>query len=205
MSGELGVPSRLVQQVLQTLLTARLVMEISGAEPAYAPARPLDNITAHHVLMAMRATPGQELVTRDEPVREEVYGEFARIQEAEKKVASSVTVLALVHRARTRLELSEPQPAEDKLRLKPALVPSIEPAASPDIEVAKKQVAATGAAGGESTPDSPGTAGAGNEVRKEATRTPATAASGESKPARPIQAAQKLAEPVSDAEREFPL
>ena len=32
----------------------------------------------------MRATQGQELVTRDEPVREEVYGEFARIQEAEK-------------------------------------------------------------------------------------------------------------------------
>ena len=36
----------------------------------------------------MRATQGQELVTRDEPVRAEVFGEFARIQAAEKAAAS---------------------------------------------------------------------------------------------------------------------
>ena len=131
MSGELGIPSRLIQQVLQTLIAAHLVIEISGAEPSYNPARPLENINAHHVLMAMRATPGQELVTRDEPVREEVYGEFARIQEAEKQVASSVSMLALVNRAQARLEIDAP-PATEEIKFKHALVPPAAPSPAPE-------------------------------------------------------------------------
>jgi membrane protein len=104
-SSELGIPSRLVQQVLQTLLAARLVVEIGGVETGYSPARPLEAITCHHVLLAMRATHGQEPATRDEPVRVEVLGEFARIQAAEREAASAVTMLALVNRAQARLEL----------------------------------------------------------------------------------------------------
>jgi membrane protein len=127
MSGELGIPSRLVQQVLQTLIAAQLVIEISGAEPAYTPARPLETITAHHVLMAIRATPGQELITRDEPVREEVYGEFARIQEAERQVASGVTMLALVNRAQARLEIAPPLPGEQTIKLTPLFAPALTP------------------------------------------------------------------------------
>ena len=61
----------------------------------------------------MRATQGQELVTRDEPSRAEVYGEFARIQEAERVAASSVDILALVNRAHARLEISPP-PSHEK-------------------------------------------------------------------------------------------
>ncbi len=106
MSGELGIPSRLIERVLGTLVLARLVVEVSAEEPAYAPARPLEAINCHHILLAMRALLGQELVTRDEPVREEVYGEFARIQAAEKAAASTVTMLDLVNRAQARLELA---------------------------------------------------------------------------------------------------
>jgi membrane protein len=105
-STELGIPSKLVQQVLQTLLAAHLVVEIAGTEAGYSPARPLDTINCHHVLLAMRATHGQEPATRDEPVRVEVLGEFARIQAAEREVATSVTMLALVNRAQTRIELA---------------------------------------------------------------------------------------------------
>jgi DNA-binding IscR family transcriptional regulator len=105
-STELGIPSKLVQQVLQTLLAAQLVVEIAGVEAGYSPARPLDTINCHHVLLAMRATHGQEPATRDEPVRIEVLGEFARIQAAEREVATSVTMLALVNRAQVRLELA---------------------------------------------------------------------------------------------------
>jgi membrane protein len=101
-STELGIPTRLAQQVLQTLLTARLVTEVVGAESAYAPARPLDAINAHHILTAMRSGGGQEL-----PMRMEVYGEFARIEEAERKAASAVTMLALVNRTRARSEISD--------------------------------------------------------------------------------------------------
>jgi membrane protein len=109
-SAELGIPTKLAQQVLQTLLAARLVTEIAGAESAYAPARPLDAINAHHILHAMRTSGGQELPSQNEPVRAEVYGEFARIEEAERQAAASVTMLALVNRAQARLELTPPSP-----------------------------------------------------------------------------------------------
>lgn len=106
MSRELGIPSKLVSQVLQTLLAARLVVEVHGVEPGYAPARPLETINCHHILLAMRATQGQELVTREEPVREEVFGEFARIQAAEKAAATTVSMQTLVTRAQSRLDLT---------------------------------------------------------------------------------------------------
>ena len=130
-SNELGVPSRLAQQVLQTLLAARLVIEVSRAVPAYVPGRPLDTINAHHILMAMRATVGQELFTRDEPVRAEVLGEFARIQEAEKLAASSVTMLALVSRAEARMQLTPPVPDDQDEKM----VSGLSPGAAPVIDL----------------------------------------------------------------------
>jgi membrane protein len=95
----LAVPTRLVKQIMRTLSAARLVTEAAGPEPAYLPARPLETITCHDILLALRSSQGQELTTRDEPARSEVYGEFKRIEEAERQAASSVTMLALVNRA----------------------------------------------------------------------------------------------------------
>lgn len=114
-STELGIPSKLVQQIMRTLLAAGLVVEVTGREIGYSPARPLESINCHHILLAMRATHGQEPATRDEPVRVEVLGEFARIQDAERTAAASVSMLAMVHRAQARLRLeaaSRPAPAE---------------------------------------------------------------------------------------------
>jgi membrane protein len=107
-SAELGLPSRLVQQVLRTLLAAGLVLEIHGAETGYSPARPLESITAQHILLAMRTVLGQDMIPQDEPVRTEVFGEFARIQQAEEAAASAVTLQALVNRVQARLELAPP-------------------------------------------------------------------------------------------------
>jgi membrane protein len=101
----LAVPTRLVQQIMETLGAARLVTEAAGAEPTYLPARPLENITCHDILLALRASEGQELETRDEPTRIEVYGEFHRIEEAERQAASSVTMLALVNRAQGQKQI----------------------------------------------------------------------------------------------------
>jgi len=101
----LAVPTRLVQQLMQTLGAARLVTETAGAEPAYLPSRPLENITCHDILLALRASQGQELETRDEPTRSEVYGEFHRIEEAERQAAASVTMLALVNRGEGQKQL----------------------------------------------------------------------------------------------------
>jgi membrane protein len=107
MADEIAVPTRLIQQILQTLAAARLVVETAGTESAYVPARPMESITCHDLLLAMRASQGQELATREEPTRQEVFGEFQRIQEAERQAASSVTLLALVHRAQNQLEHHE--------------------------------------------------------------------------------------------------
>lgn len=98
LASELSIPTRLTHQVLQTLLGARLIVELAGRENAFAPARPLDQITCHDILQAMRASHGHEVATRDEPTRKEVYGEFQRILEAERAAAESVTMLELVNR-----------------------------------------------------------------------------------------------------------
>ena len=103
----LAVPSRLAHQIMQTLSAARLVVETAGAEPAYLPARPLESITCHDILLALRATHGQDLAARDEPSRSEVYGEFHRIEEAERQAAASVTMLALATRAQAQKKLTE--------------------------------------------------------------------------------------------------
>jgi membrane protein len=201
MSSELGIPSRLVQQVLQTLLAAHLVAEIAGAESAYIPARPLEKINAHHVLMAMRATQGQELVTRDEPVRAEVYGEFARIQEAERRVASGISMLMLVDRAQARLEISPPPDDDEELKLKAAFIPPAE------------QAAASLRAALESAPVSDLPESAPVETIQEpqaeserlqpvqvAEQTPPVARSPEK-----VRTTPTVVEPQSDEEREFPL
>ncbi|MGN6554855.1 MAG: YhjD/YihY/BrkB family envelope integrity protein, partial [Verrucomicrobiota bacterium] len=187
MSKELGVPSRLVQQVLQTLVAAHLVIEVSGAEPAYTPARPLEEITAHHVLQSMRASQGQELITRDEPVRAEVYGEFARIQEAERQAASSISMLTLVHRAQARTDLTLPDLDDGKLQLKPALTPSSQfKPASETVDVSASEHPAP--------------------ERREEREEPVTenVAAFQTEPDH-SDVARPIAEPLKDEERDFPL
>jgi membrane protein len=105
----LCIPTKLVQQIMHTLCASRLVVEASGSEPAYLPARPLDKITCHDLLLAMRATHGNELATRDEPSRHEVFGEFHRIEEAERKAADCINMLALVHRSIEKQIQAPPQ------------------------------------------------------------------------------------------------
>jgi membrane protein len=102
-SDGLIVPSRLIQEIMEPLMASHLVLPISTREAAYAPGRPLENITCHDILLALRSGQGQELATRDEPARAEVYGEFERIVEAERKAASCVTVLAMVNRTEAEL------------------------------------------------------------------------------------------------------
>lgn len=100
LSAQLGVPCRLIRQIMQTLCSARLVVETAGGEPGYSPARPLDQINCHHVLTAMRASHGHELGTREDESRREILGEFHRIEEAERGVAGGISMLALAQRAR---------------------------------------------------------------------------------------------------------
>jgi membrane protein len=116
LSTELGVPSRLTESVLRTLASARLVTETAGADSAFVPARPLDAISAYDILLALRTATGQELQFCDEPAIAEIYGEFSRIEKAERETAATISLLALANRAMPRAAIAEPeiiQPEKD--------------------------------------------------------------------------------------------
>ena len=107
LSTELGIPSRLTQSVLRTLAHTQLVTEVAGVETAFVPARPLETITAYDILLALRTGTGQELPLREEAALSEIYGEFTRIEKAERAAASTISLLALANRTLRRSALAE--------------------------------------------------------------------------------------------------
>ena len=111
LSSELGIPSRLTQSVLRTLAHTQLVTEVAGAEASFVPARPLETINAYDILLALRTGTGQELPLREEPALAEIYGEFTRIEQAERAAAASISLLALASRVPLRAALANPETA----------------------------------------------------------------------------------------------
>ena len=95
----LGVPTRLVSQVVRPLLQAKLLVEVLDREIGFAPAKPLDKITAHCVLEALRVGRGLELETSDDGARGHVRGQFDRICEAERDTARALTLEDLAKEA----------------------------------------------------------------------------------------------------------
>lgn len=130
LSTELGVPTRLTQQILRTLGAARLVTEVGGTEAAYVPARPLETINAHHILIALRTGSGRDLPAVEAPALAEIYGEFARIEEAERTAAEKISMLDLVLRAPLPPGLVPPKTlTAEKQITAPAAVASTAPVA----------------------------------------------------------------------------
>jgi membrane protein len=94
----LGVPTRLTGQILQTLMKAGLLVQVTGVEHAYALGRPLEAITCHDILRALRTGQGRELDTHDDPARAAIRKEFTKIQHAEQAAAAG-TLAALVQQS----------------------------------------------------------------------------------------------------------
>lgn len=142
LSTELGIPSRLTQSVLHTLAFKELVTEVTGAEAAFVPARPLETINAYDILLAMRTGTGQELPLREEAALSEIYGEFARIEQAERATASTISLLALANRVPPRPALAAPEIVAREKQI-PAVKPVSEPEKTkPELpEAAEKPVA----------------------------------------------------------------
>ena len=111
-SGVSAFPAASRNRVLRILAVKQLVSEVIGAEAAFTPARPLDAINAYDILNAMRTGTGQELPMSGAPELAEIYGEFARIESAERNAASSVTLLALASRTSPPAALAEPKIVE---------------------------------------------------------------------------------------------
>ncbi len=101
LANALGVPTRLVSHILQPLLHAKLLVEVLDLETRYTPARPLDQITAHDILAALRSGQGMELETRDDTQRQPVRSAFESISNAERATAAGLTLEALANDATT--------------------------------------------------------------------------------------------------------
>jgi len=110
MSTALEIPPRLTLEVLQTLLGARLIMEVNGPEIGYVPARPVESISCHDILHALRAGQGTDVAFLEEPIHRQILGEFERINDAERTAAESVSLHALALRANKLVAESGPHP-----------------------------------------------------------------------------------------------
>jgi membrane protein len=134
LSAELGVPSRLTHRILCTLAAAHLVTEVAGDESAYIPARPLDTITAHHILLALRTGSGRELLVEDAPALAGIYGDFARIEAAERAASEKISVLTLVQHLPAQFLIDTPEKPKSIAPQKPGSVedpPPVEKSGEP--------------------------------------------------------------------------
>ena len=83
----------------------------------------------------MRTGTGQELPLREEAALSEIYGEFARIEQAERETASTISLLALANRIPLRAEIAAPKMVETEKQL-PAAVPVVKlPTPEPEKEI----------------------------------------------------------------------
>ncbi len=96
LSQNLGVPSRLANQILGMLAQVGLVIETAGGEGSYLPARPLSQISVDDVFRALHVAAGRDLATRADETRERLRAEFDRIDEAWRSAAGRVTLQELV-------------------------------------------------------------------------------------------------------------
>ncbi|MEW6161518.1 MAG: Rrf2 family transcriptional regulator, partial [Verrucomicrobiota bacterium] len=100
------VPMQLICQIARVLLDAKLVVEVVGAETGYTPARPLEQISAHDILQALRMGHGQDAPPGPDDGGNRLRLEFETIHQAEKEVAASMTLKHLVERTQTKAEVS---------------------------------------------------------------------------------------------------
>jgi len=92
----LGVSSRLITLVVDPLLDAHLLAEVSDEESSYLPGRPLNEITCHDILLALRTGTSPNMGGNEGPGGDSVQDAFNRIQAAEKKIAAAITLQELV-------------------------------------------------------------------------------------------------------------
>ena len=98
-SDKLGIPSQLACQIVASLVNSKILVEVTGEECGYAPARPIEKISVEDILSALRNGQGSELATTDDAVRKLVREEYERVVISEMHTAGAVTLRDLVIRA----------------------------------------------------------------------------------------------------------
>ncbi len=107
----LRVSTRLVDDILKSMSAAGLVMETVGRETGFTLTRPLEKISCHDVLMALRTARGQMTDTADDAAKQAVNGVFEKVLHAEKAVSEKTTLRQMVDSVSVNTEAGTPAAA----------------------------------------------------------------------------------------------
>lgn len=95
-SQSLRVSTRLVDDILKSMKAAGLVMETLGRETGHTLTRPLEKISCHDVLNALRTARGELVETAEDGDKHAVDVVFEQVLQAEKAVSARTTLRELV-------------------------------------------------------------------------------------------------------------
>jgi DNA-binding IscR family transcriptional regulator len=92
----LRVSTRLVDDILKSMKAAGLVIETLGRETGYTLTRPLEKISCHDVLNALRTARGELVDTAEDGDKHAVDVVFEKVMLAEKAVSARTTLRELI-------------------------------------------------------------------------------------------------------------
>ncbi len=96
LANRLGIPPKLAASLLRSLATAGLLHETTGVDSTFVPGRPLDELSLHSILQAVRTAHGRDLSTAEDSGRIPVAEALDAVRQAEGAVASSLSLARLV-------------------------------------------------------------------------------------------------------------
>lgn len=94
MAERLGVPTRLVSQIVHQLLEARMLSQVEQEEVGFVPAKPLGSITCFDILHALRVGTGEDPLEDTNPnlPAKSLRLELDRVRRSEMQVAGRLTL-----------------------------------------------------------------------------------------------------------------
>jgi DNA-binding IscR family transcriptional regulator len=95
--------------LLQSLATTGLLHETSGAESAFVPAKPLNELSLQSILLAIRTAHGRDLSTAEDAGRPSVTHALDAIRKAENSLAANLSLAKLVGEALDATKTSDPK------------------------------------------------------------------------------------------------
>ena len=113
----LRVSTRLVDDILKSMVAGGLVMETRDHETGYTLTRPLEKISCHDVLMTLRTARGETTESADDAAKQAVDELFEKVLRAEKTVSGRTSLRDLLD----QLEPGPPVVTTERPELNPSL------------------------------------------------------------------------------------
>jgi membrane protein len=109
LANQLGIPPKLATSLLGSLASSGLLHETSGAEAAFVPAKPLNELSIQSILLAIRTAHGRDISTAEDAGRQPVTQALDAVRKAENSSASAFTLVQLVDEALEAASASKPK------------------------------------------------------------------------------------------------